>query len=334
MEKFYKLRHVCLSRYSRDPEIVKNRPDKSFLAVCTTRPELLLQPSVAFPDQVKCLLMNGDSNSSSLKRKNDDVNTDHLLGYFIGGWDRKFTKDLCKDLINFNNIEYFYACGLRLDMKLWVEFAQRSTNLKEIYFTNAHGEVDWFEFNEEALEALFKIPTLEKFHMYAVPLAVLPPGPSNIKDLYINGLGRQEEEYQLNDLKNLETHTNLKKVSVPGLFKIKTSEPLLLIAKNCRDLEELEIYGDHKVGKKVEGIVQAFEALMQLPKLKKFTFSFHVDHLVEDRSLIFPCIEYLNVYRCQCLSDESVISIFNQCSNLKSCLKDGKELFIKNDFNA
>jgi hypothetical protein len=331
MEKFYKLRHICLSRYSRDPEIVKNRSDKSFLAVCTTRPELLLQPSVAFPDQVKCLLMNCDNQGSSLEAKNDDVNTDHLLGYFIGGWDRKFTKDLCKDLVNFNNIEYFYACGLRLDMKLWVEFAQRSTNLKEIYFTNVRWDCDWFEFNEEALEAIFKIPTLKKLNMFAVDLPNLPKGPSNIEYLQINTDGRETDKLKENYLKNLSTHINLKKVSVPGLFKIKTSEPLLLIAKNCRDLEELEIYGDREVNQKVEGIVQAFEALMQLPKLKKFTFSFDVYHLVDDTTLIFPCIEYLNVYRCQCLSDESVISIFNQCPNLKSCLKDGKELFIKND---
>jgi hypothetical protein len=216
-------------------------------------------------------------------------------------------------------------------MKLWVEFAQRSTNLKEIYFTNVRWDCDWFEFNEEALEAIFKIPTLKKLNMFAVDLPNLPKGPSNIEYLQINTDGRETDKLKENYLKNLSTHINLKKVSVPGLFKIKTSEPLLLIAKNCRDLEELEIYGDREVNQKVEGIVQAFEALMQLPKLKKFTFSFDVYHLVDDTTLIFPCIEYLNVYRCQCLSDESVISIFNQCPNLKSCLKDGKELFIKND---
>lgn len=325
MEKFNKLKHAGLSKYSRDPEIVKNRPNKSLLVVNTIRPELLLQPSVAFPDEVKYLVMNCDDMGSSLEKSNDDINVAHLDPYFVGGWDKRFTWDLCKDLVNFNNVEYMHAYGLRLDMKLWVEFAKRSQKLKEISFVNVMVEIDWFEFNEEALEAIFKIPTLEKFHTTFLDIPILPKGPSNIIDLSLNpGEEGETDKFIESFFKNLDTHKNLKKVFALCLNHINSPEQLLQISKS-RNLEELDIMIDCKE----TGIIQAFETLLELPKLKKLSFSFDTDRLVDNRSLIFPNIEYLDMFGCKGLSDDSVRSIFKQCPNLKSCVKDGRELFIK-----
>ena len=71
------------SNYSKDPEIVRNRKDKSLLVVHTVKPELLLDPLVSFPDEVKHLDLDGDRNSSRVPHKDWNMHWDWE-------WDEEF----------------------------------------------------------------------------------------------------------------------------------------------------------------------------------------------------------------------------------------------------
>ena len=102
------------SCYSKDPEIVRNRKDKSLLVVHTVKPELLLESSVSFPCKVKNLKIDCDVNGN--------ISGDHSVLYFNWVWGGKYefyTKTLLKDLVFFHNLETFTACGVRLDMDLY-----------------------------------------------------------------------------------------------------------------------------------------------------------------------------------------------------------------------
>ena len=331
-----------LNEYSEDPEVVRNRKDKSLLVVYTLKPELIMEPSVAFPDEVVHLVIFSDTLESGIARGN-------ITLYYE--WDSSayedtiYTRTLYKDLVNFHNLKYFSADSLKLEMDLWKEWANNCTQLKEIYFGNTWSDTDYFKFDEETLETIFKIPTLEKVSIYCIELPFFPVGPSNIKDLrimakaYDREFEDEETEYDsdsdsnvyceggptakaITSYSNLCTHTNLKILYIEKFTKFfMRPEPLLNVAKHCVNLEELSlgfIEGDAP---------NVLEKLFQLPKLKKCTLIIssrhdgYYDKLINDQTLSFPSITHLNLINEEGkgLTNEDMIWVLNPFPNLEIC---------------
>jgi hypothetical protein len=320
--------NIHWKRYSVDPNIVRNRADKSLLVIRSSNPQELLDPTVAFPDQVKYLLIDTDYDW-----QNDNIEPPTDLGWVAD--------DTFKDLSQFRNLEYLRACGLTLNKKYWIEFSKNSTKLKEIRFENAFPMTDEgdckFNFDEEILEVIFKIPTLEKVTFEGVFLPCFPPGPSNIQDLRLtlmepirqNFCGQEEKDMIKSVIesysKNLCTHTNLKKLYITQSidFTEHSSKPIINVGKHCLNLEELS-YGYFRLD-----VIETLETLMQLPKLKKLYLGFwpESDEFIRDKSLVFPSVEYLNLC-CGNLSNETISSTFGQFPNLKSCIVEKTELVV------
>ena len=162
-------------------EDVRNRQDKSILAIKTMCPEKLLCSDVAFPEQVIHLWLDVsfdicDWNSMEKWLLNVDCKCNAIDACEKCSWDRKYTDTLCKDLINFTNLETLVVVNLNLNDDLWTNFAKNSKSLKEIKFETYH-----FNGKEAGFESVFKIPTLEKVSFLNVMLPFFPKGPSNIK---------------------------------------------------------------------------------------------------------------------------------------------------------
>lgn len=149
-----------------DLDSVKNRENRSVLTIYSKFPECFLAPDVAHQSEVKHLTI-------ILGFQNDDN---------VYKWYGKYKNTLCSNIVNFHNLETLLAEDLNLSTDLWIQFANNSKQLKEIKLWS-RGEDDEFDFHEkeEALDALFKIPTLEKVYIEEIYLPYFPPGPSNIK---------------------------------------------------------------------------------------------------------------------------------------------------------
>ena len=320
---------------SRNPYNTRDRQDKSVLIISgTRRPELFLKSDVAFPESVKCLSIYlcdewgelGTNDSFSEEEKDTDLYDD---------FDEHYTRELCKGIINFHNLEHFKAHELRLTDELWCEFAKNSKKLKEIYLSNKSYNFDEFEL---------------KVCMSYMDIPFFPKGPSNIKEIYIETIILQYELYSTKEEKainkanfissyseNLYTHTNLKKLHIERFsWFFDSHEPLLNVAKNCIDLEEVELGRRHGSGPGRYYITistEVMETLLQLPKIKKLSlFDILNTKLVDNEDLIFKSIEYIEI-RCEdnrnyerTLDNETVISLSRQCPNLKSCIMNGEEL--------
>lgn len=319
---------LTYNKYSKDPKIVGNRIDKSLLVVYTVNPELLLQPIVAFPDLVKRLIIDCDSYCDHFGNGEDD---DLWTTPFD---DNKYTDVLCQDIVNFCNLEYLQARGLKLNMKLWAEFAHNSKSLKEIHFSNMWWDSCWFQFDEETLGKVFKIPTLEKVYIWGLELPFFPSGPSNLQDLHIALVLMNENVIETNNLissytRNLCTHTNLKRLCIE-LFELLFNDPrsLLNVAKNCINLEEVELGRGRGDGSHQKTFcTDVIEALLQLPKLKKLSiFDTINNQLVKNKDLVFESIERLEIRCRENLTVETMTSLMKQCPNLKSCIRNKEEL--------
>jgi hypothetical protein len=296
--------------------------------VYTVCPELLLAPTVAFPEQVKRLIIDCDSyndylgDGEDLNERNNWIHED------------KYTDIICKDIIKFTNLEYLEARGLKLNMKLWTEFASNSKSLKEIHFSNMWWDSCWFQFDEETLGKVFKIPTLEKVYIWGLELPFFPPGPSNLQDLHIALILMDENVIETDNLissytKNLCTHTNLKRLCIE-LFELLFNDPrsLLNVAKNCINLEEVELGRDCGDGSHQKLFcTDVIEALLQLPKLKQLSiFDTINNQLVKNKDFVFGSIERLEIRCRENLTVETMTSLIKQCPNLKSCIRNKEEL--------
>jgi hypothetical protein len=309
-----------------------------------------MEPEV-FADEVTHLVIYSDTLESDIARGN-------ITLYYE--WDSSayedtiYTRTLYGGLINFHNLIYFSANSLKLEMDLWKKWATNCTQLKEIDFGNTWSDTDYFKFDEETLETIFKIPTLEKVSIYCIELPFFPAGPSNIKDLrimakaYDREFEDEETEYDSDSdsnvyceggptakaitsySKNLCTHTNLKTLHIEKFTKFfMRPEPLLNVAKYCVNLEELSlgfIEGDAP---------NVLEKLFQLPKLKKcilitsalITLTLtrkregYYNKLINDQTLSFPSITHLNLIneRGKGLTNEDMIWALNPFPNLEIC---------------
>ncbi|MGL5962074.1 MAG: hypothetical protein ACRCZ0_09005 [Cetobacterium sp.] len=214
-------------------------------------------------------------------------------------------------ILGFENDEDFYyskSVDKQLDKSwstdLWIKFANNSKHLKEIRFSGTydHGEInDDFEFDKkkEALDALFKIPTLEKVFFEKIYLPYFPPGPSNIKHLELRVIG--EHDHQQSDIhaeqvksytQNFSTHTNIKSLVLEQLSTTPYDVKDLKLDQ-MEQLEELTLdYWEIDI-----------EPILLLPNLKKLkycTWFGKVDplmkFLIKDPNLVFPSIEEVVIY--------------------------------------
>ncbi|MGL5962689.1 MAG: hypothetical protein ACRCZ0_12175 [Cetobacterium sp.] len=215
-------------------------------------------------------------------------------------------------------------------MDLWKEWARGCIQLREIDFSNTdfrNTQYDYFAFDEQTLETIFKIPTLRKVKIESLELPFFPPGPSNIEELKISSRAYDyyffefdKYEFNIDEMiesysKNLCTHTNLKKLRIEHFVKFFTSpKPLLNMAKYCINLEELyldfvEITEKDDANEDVNVVrANVFEKIFQLPNLKKCTLvcstttsidnePITIERLVNDTTLIFPSITHLRLLR-------------------------------------
>jgi len=363
-----------LKAYSEEPDVVRNRKNRSLLVIFTMYPHLLLNPKVSHPNEVRYLIIDCDPHSgicrdnySEFENTWHDAYEDQTI----------YTPTLLKDLIYFHNIEIFNGCSIRLDMKLWQQWALNSNKLKEITLTSHYSEQDFFRFDQKTIETIFKIPTLRTVKIENIELPFFPSGPSNVENLtliprsYSCDFDSDEyHNYTIKEMiesysKNLCTHINLKKIRIEKFTKFFIDpKPLLGLCKNCKNLEEIYLdfinlaNSDESNDKDYEEIVyeklsmkraNVIEQLFKLPKLKictlvcstsndvVFNKPSSIKKLVNDNSLIFSSITHLKLLKHGDtsadftgapwkLADSDIIAMFKQFPNLKSCLKDDKEL--------
>lgn len=213
-------------------EQVKNRLNKYSLYIRSRFPEKLLVEDVAYPDQVTHLEIDlGFSNGH---------NPENVL------WEKKYTNVLCKDIINFKNVETLILHGFKLSGDLWTQFAQNSTCLKEIQFFSDNmdiGYFDEFEFDDnlKGLEAVLKIPTLETVSFDHLYLPQFPNGPSNIKNLTLYSIeGNIHTAIDKCDYNNFYTHNNIIILDIATLnYKCPFRFSTLQLHK-LENLEELD----------------------------------------------------------------------------------------------
>jgi hypothetical protein len=262
--------------YLETVEQVRNRSDKSVLAIKSQEPEKLLAPEVANPKEVRHLWL--------------------YMGFFDPPdpimMENRYTNTLCKDIIHFTNLETLTVCDLNLSSELWATFARNSTCLKKLVFESARDiyDCDIYDFIEtdscrrDALDALFQIPTLESVIIQSVHLDYFPKGSSTITSMNLRRLGESEESDHLfegfsekypnlTELYVYEYYNNFK-LSIVRLDKLTKLEKLFYNG-NIEDERDLEI----------------LKAVVDLPSLKRVELSCCLGPFAVYRSkLEFPCI--------------------------------------------
>jgi hypothetical protein len=252
-----------------DIEKVKNRQNKSKLSIFSLHPELFLSTSVAHPNEVKTLILNlyfDDEYDENMKI----LIWEHYKKCNVEKCSTSIGDTRCCDIVNFHNLEVFKAKDLELSSELWLQFIENSEHLKEIIFSSSglgyRADNFWFEDRIEILDALFKIPTLEKVKMEWIQLYYFPPGPSNIRHLELECVMAEDEDLRkfTNSWKtNFVTHQNLKSL----ILKYRSPSPY--------DLKDLQL---DKMTQLEEVVLQGWtfecvESILMLPNLKRFEFS-------------------------------------------------------------
>lgn len=90
---------------------------------------------------------------------------------------------LFTNIVNFDNLISLKLGSVALETKYWVEFAMNSKCLKELelFLTEDVESRDFFNFSEEALESLLKIPTLENVYLHTLRLDFFPKGTPTLR---------------------------------------------------------------------------------------------------------------------------------------------------------
>jgi hypothetical protein len=248
--------------YLSELESIRDRKDRSVLKVCSVYPERFLTRDIAHPEEVKHLTIILGFTSS-------------CVTYTYYTWYRRGNNDtLCSDIVNFHNLETLTATDLNLSEDLWIEFANNSKNLKEIHFSSSceSDENDDFDFDkkEKALDAIFKISTLEKICIDRLYLPYFPPGPSNIKHLELYVSGEDPNVLKIDDRyfeqiksysNNFVTHTNIK-ILILDVLHVSPYNIKDLKLDQMIQLEELELRSCCYIGD--------IQEILMLPNLKKF----------------------------------------------------------------
>jgi len=261
-----------IANYLEDVESVKNREDKKVLAIRTLYPEELLVESVANPEEVKYLNIYLSYDSCFNIFRFDCKKLKYCENC---KWhNEKYNDRLCKDIVNFKNLERLVLYDINLRDDLWYELGKNSNCLKEIYLRSFLKSNFNFEGKKEGLQSIFEIKTLEKVELSNICLSVFPKGPSNIKYIKMECI----YSYMDGSYNNFHTHQNLETVIVKGTIPIINDNINIfrpfnfstLRLEKLEKLEELEYEG------KLDGEngLKSLRALLRLPKLKKLKLYF------------------------------------------------------------
>lgn len=256
----------------------KLRPDKSFYYISgAIQPHLFLDSTVSFPEQVKHLIIDLDNDGLSWEGQ-WCVEMEEIKGtwsYSEDYYDKHsvqpyqyYTSTLCKDIVNFKNLETFKCHDLKLSTDLWIQFAKNCTCLKELSITcNGISNLE-----SEGVEHLLSIPTLEKIEL-VLDMPTFPSGPSNIAELTIKTSDEDWPDYEDEDntfmdawTKNLRTHTKLKKLHlISSNYTIKNLEPFVDLGLTCTQLEDIKI-NQHSKDLDLKPLIKV---LLTIPSLRK-----------------------------------------------------------------
>jgi hypothetical protein len=245
--------------YLETVEQVRNRADKSVLAIKSLRPEKLLAPEVANPKEVKHLWVDMDFSDSD----------DHIITIL----ENRYTDTLCKDIIHFTNLETLTVWDLNLSSELWTTFARNSTCLKKLVLKSGRNSMSYYDLYDfietdtcrrDALDALFQIPTLESVIIQSIHFDYFPKGSPTITSMVLNRLGESEESDHLfegfsekypnlTELYVYEYYNNFK-LSIVRLDKLTKLEKLFYngTIEDERDLEILKAVLDLPSLKRIE----------------------------------------------------------------------------------
>lgn len=267
-----------MSNYYLDTvEEVKNRPDKTKLIIRTMLPEDLLDPKVSSPESVKYLELSlgfgcvwYSEMHKYLHKKNCDC--DSIESCPQCTWSEKQDdKFLCKDVVNFCNLETFIAEDVNLAPEIWFEFAKNARCLRKISFSSGKNGGSYFDFEDETpekeriLDIVFRIPTLESVTFCYVNLFFCPKGPSNLKYIKIDRVDTYDDEEQKliaeSFSENFCTHQNLETVKILQTELDVESLKLDQLPK----LKYVEYLNDSFDDSKV---AQAFLSLLRKPNFK------------------------------------------------------------------
>jgi hypothetical protein len=168
-----------------------------------------------------------------------------------------------KNIIDFTYLHYLSLENVALETKYWVQFAANSKCLKELHLSGNLIEYDCFNFSEEALESLLKIPTLEKVTLTLLSFNFFPKGSpsengnkimqrqSNIKELnvgwwlntdYMSGdYYAVSDEFSESFANNLGTFVNLEKLKIECVNTKYSEKELDNIINNCTKLKSISV---------------------------------------------------------------------------------------------
>lgn len=282
-------------------------------------------------------------------------------------WSHKIWTDeipaciLFTNIVNFTNLISLTLEAVALETQYWVQFAINSKYLKELRLSLEDVESkDFFNFSEEALESLFKIPTLEKVSLTKLRTNFFPKGDptengnammkrqSNIKDLDISywlnkdqhGLDNYElsEEFSDSFVRNIGTFIHLEKLTIGNLFNTKDRDSELNnVINNCSKLETVSIDDCCKL--------ETLVGLIKMPNMKSIIMNVssnmscglekdQLPSLLNDCDLskiihfdveYFVCSKYINLY-------EEIYEMLRR-TNVKLKKEDSNFIFKKWPYN-
>ena len=202
---------------------------------------------------------------------------------------------LFTNIVNFDNLITLKLGSVALETKYWVEFAMNSKCLKELelFLTEDRESRDFFNFSEEALESLMKIPTLENVYLHTLRLDFFPKGTptlagnemmkkqSNVKEFKLRYWLHKKRYDDANDEErnnywnyklspefensfatNIGTYVHLERLKIMEMFETENRDAELNnIINNCPKLVEYHGVSDSC---KLETLVK----LIQMPNIK------------------------------------------------------------------
>lgn len=242
------------------------------------------------PDQIKHLqIICSEEWFMSLCKddsyiRSEEIWTDEMLPCIL------FT-----NIVNFTNLISLTLEAVALETQYWVQFAINSKCLKELHLSLEDVESeskDFFNFSEEALESLFKIPTLEKVSLMKLKTNFFPKGDptkkgntmmkrqSNIKDLnisyWLNKDQYGDDNYEISDefsesfVRNIGTFIHLEKLTIGNQFNTKDrNSELNNVINNCSKLESVSIDDCCKL--------ETLVGLIKMPNMKSITMKIDSD---------------------------------------------------------
>lgn len=236
--------YIKYPKYCSDPELVKNRPDKSVLYINTHHPDDILNKNVINFDEIKTVYLNVnvDCFEKTAKYK---LNT----YYFEDNFDEN--PDFYKTLIRFKNLESLYLDEVYLHDDYWIEIFDNLKSLKTLVCT---GHNHFAKISDNVFKKIISIPSLEKLQLYSYYMYNFPEVPSNLKRLLTERCIFWDDRENIKEqktlfLNKLITYKKLEVISFNGrgynvkISKKERNEAKELLRKNLPNIKYINLDG-------------------------------------------------------------------------------------------